>query len=118
MTDGEDIPGDATGAALRRMLASGDRLTSPRNIDFSVIFPEESAAISFCEQVDREGFVPRYRKSDVDERLPWDVTATRHMVPRYGDIVAVEDHLQSLAEPLGGEIDGWGCFRIDEGQPE
>jgi regulator of RNase E activity RraB len=118
MTRSDEIPDDATGDVLRGMLAGGDPLTSPRDINFSVVFPTERAAIAFCERVALEGFVLRYEKSDADELLPWDVTATNHMVPRYRDIVAVEDQLLSLAQLLGGDIDGWGCFSIEDGQSE
>jgi hypothetical protein len=118
MTRSDEIPDDATGDVLRGMLAGGDPLTSPRDIDFSVVFPSERAAIAFCRLLAAEDFVLRHERSDVSMLLSWDVTATRHMVPRYQDIVAIENYLGAHAGKFGGEIDGWGCFRISDSDPE
>jgi hypothetical protein len=42
-------PDDDNGDVLRRLEKQGDDLTRPRNIDFSVVFPVESAAKQFAE---------------------------------------------------------------------
>ena len=39
------FPDDENGDVLRLMLKNGDDLSAPREIDFSVIFPTEDAAI-------------------------------------------------------------------------
>jgi hypothetical protein len=41
------FPDDANGDVLRRMEAGGDDLTRPRNIDFAVVFADESSAEKF-----------------------------------------------------------------------
>jgi Regulator of ribonuclease activity B len=41
-------PDDANGDALRRMAAQGDDLTRPRNVDFTVVFVDESSAEQFA----------------------------------------------------------------------
>lgn len=39
------LPDDANGNVLRRMAEQGDDLTRPRNIDFIVVFANESSAV-------------------------------------------------------------------------
>lgn len=106
----EDIPDDLNGDVLRRMRSGGDSLTLAREIDFSVIFPSEEAAIAFCEAVDKPDLKLSYRLSEVDDDRPWDVTVKKDMIPDHAKIAAMEEWLAGHAEPLGGENDGWGCF--------
>jgi hypothetical protein len=96
------------------MYGNGDSLTAARDINFSVIFSDEASAIAFCKVVEAEGFRVRYRFMENGEDLPWDVTASREMVPVHKDIGATEDYLASVATPLGGENDGWGCFDVQD----
>jgi hypothetical protein len=110
----DDIPDDADGEVLRRMRANGDSLTQSRAIDFSVIFPTESAARAFCEAFAEYDVKFAYQESDAEEDRPWDVTVTRTMVPDHAGIIAMEDWLESHAGPLDGLNDGWGCFNIND----
>jgi hypothetical protein len=99
----EDIPDDLNGDVLRRMRSGGDSLTLSRDIDFSVIFPSEEAAITFCEAVDEPDLKVRYKLSEVDDDCPWDVTVTKDMIPDHAKIAAMENWLAAHAERLGGE---------------
>jgi hypothetical protein len=110
----EDIPNDLNGDVLRRMRSGGDSLTLSRDIDFSVIFPSEEAAITFCEAVDEPSLKLRYRLSEVDDDCPWGVTVTKDMIPDHAKIAAMEYWLAGHAEPLDGENDGWGCFSQED----
>ncbi|MGC2615598.1 MAG: ribonuclease E inhibitor RraB [Terracidiphilus sp.] len=42
-----EFPDDENGDVLRRMAANGNDLSLPRNIDFTVVFPNESTAQRF-----------------------------------------------------------------------
>lgn len=42
------VENDANADALQRLRAQRDDLTHPRNIDFSVVFPNENAASEFA----------------------------------------------------------------------
>jgi len=42
-------PNDANADVLRRMEARGDDLTKPRNIDFTVVFPDGNSAERFAQ---------------------------------------------------------------------
>lgn len=103
-------PNDDTVDALRRLEADGDDLSRPRNIDFSVVFPTEFTAERFADHFRERGYSVELRFSEVKEGLPWDVTVVNNMTPSHQAITDFEDELQQVAETLGGQNDGWGCF--------
>ncbi len=103
-------PNDDNGDVLRRMEANGDDLDSPRDINFSVVFPDEISAESFAERFRYEGYLVRVELSGVKEECPWDVTVVKHMMPSHSGITEFEQEVADFAKPLGGFNDGWGCF--------
>ena len=108
MSDPFQIPNDANGDVLRRMLQDGDDFSKARMIEFCHIFPERRQALAFAEIVDdRELAVSiSYNK----QKDMWDAIVSRHMVPTHHDITTFELSLASKAESVGGGADGWGCF--------
>ena len=54
------LPDDATGDALRRMIAGGSDLSEPMEIDFFVAIPHESAGNKVAEKA-REVYETRLR---------------------------------------------------------
>ncbi len=106
----QDFPDDATGDVLRRMQARGDDLGKPRDIDFSIMFPDEASVTVFAGRIEQYFHTVKYHETDEPGQKEWDVTATRLMLPSYDVIVEMETLLQREAEPFGGYIDGWGCF--------
>ena len=107
----EQFPDDENGEVLRRMQVGGDDFTKPRDIDFSVVFPSESAAGEFADSFRRTGLKVTVEKLDGERKLPWDVTVTRHMLPTHAGITELEETLGDAAASLGGSNDGWGCIR-------
>ena len=103
-------PNDATGDVLRRLEADGDDLTRPRNIDFAVVFADESFAERFAEHFRALGNEVSVKHAATDPEFPWDVKVVQHMAPSHAGISAFEDLLQSVADDWGGHNDGWGCF--------
>ncbi|HEX8810644.1 MAG TPA: ribonuclease E inhibitor RraB, partial [Terracidiphilus sp.] len=59
------FPQDANGDVLRRLQSHGDDLTKPRDIDFTVVFPDESAAQSFADDVRKLGYKVDVEHADV-----------------------------------------------------
>jgi|SRR5579875_3955461 len=105
-------PDDDTGDALRRLEADGDDLSRPRDIDFAVVFPDQTTAESFAEHFRREGYKTVVKFAQVEEAHPWDVTVAKAMVPSHAAITAFENELEEIAKQLGGYNDGWGCFAL------
>lgn len=52
-------PDDANGDVPRRMEAQGDDLTRPRNVEFTVVFPNENTAKKFADRVCSRGYAAR-----------------------------------------------------------
>ena len=105
-------PNDANGDVLRRMEARGDDLARPRNIDFTVVFANESSAEQFAQHFRALGHKVSVEFTGTDEDFPWDVVVVQHMAPSYDGISNFEDLLQSVADGWGGHNDGWGCYSV------
>ena len=106
-----DFPDDDNGNVLRRMLRGGDDFAKPRDIDFSIVFPSDSAAKEFGNHFVQLGFKVSVEKSNCEPELPWDVTVTKYMLPTHAGITEFEETLEAVAARFGGRNDGWGCFR-------
>jgi hypothetical protein len=103
-------PDDDSGDALRRLEEGGDDLTQARNIDFSVVFPVESAAERFAGHFRAQGFAVEVYFVEEMKEFPWNVNVVKHMKPSHREIGEFETSLQEIADTLGGHNDGWGCF--------
>lgn len=103
-------PDDDNGDVLRRMEAKGDTLTRPRNIDFTVVFPEQATAEQFAKHFRDQGYTVSVEGSESGEEYPWDVIIVKNMVPLHQAIGDFETSLQQEADKLGGHNDGWGCI--------
>jgi hypothetical protein len=103
-------PDDANGDALRRMEAAGDDLSCPRDVEFTVVFPNENTAKQFADRVCALGYAASAELTGTVADFPWDVIVVKHMVPLHEDIGAVEETLQRVADTFGGRNDGWGCL--------
>lgn len=103
-------PKDANGDALRRMEEAGDDLNRPRNIDFTVVFPNRDAAEEFADQFRKRGHAASIEFAETDENFPWDVVIVKHMIPTHEGISDFEGLLQHVASSLGGHNDGWGSL--------
>ncbi|WP_109488600.1 ribonuclease E inhibitor RraB [Occallatibacter savannae] len=105
-----DFPSDENAEVLRRMEAAGDDLTLSRNIDFTVVFPDQAAAQKFAARIRDLGFVASVELTQTAEDHPWDVVVVKNMTPSREGIGDFENLLESVAVPLGGRNDGWGCM--------
>ena len=103
-------PNDDTGDALRRLEADGDDLRRPRDIDFNVSMPSETAAEHFAHHFRKAGYKVEVSFAETQEPHRWDVVVVKHMTPTHGEIIDFEEELQKIADSLGGHNDGWGCF--------
>jgi Regulator of ribonuclease activity B len=103
-------PNDSTGDALRRLESEGDDLSRPRDIDFNVVFPNESRAGEFAAHFRKMGYKASIRHAQVREQHPWEVLVVKYMPPSHSGISDFERELEKVARPLDGYNDGWGCF--------
>ena len=102
-------PNDENGDALRRMEAQGDDLSVPRNIEFTVVFPNQNSADLFASHMRALGYEASLEFSETAEGFPWDVIVVKQMAPSHNEIREFETVLQTAARALGGRNDGWVC---------
>jgi len=114
MTNANQFPDDENGDVLRSMAESGDDLSKPRDIDFTVVMPDEDAATRFGAHFESAGYLVKVAETRTVQELPWDVVVVKRMLPSHAGITEFEDELEVVAARLGGRNDGWGCFE----QPE
>lgn len=109
--DYREFPDDDNGNVLWHMRSKGDSLTKPREIDFSVIFPSEDAAIEFSVTCLRSEFKVGYHETEQkhEDGLDWEVIVYAHAVPTHADIAMLEDALGKRAALLGGRTSGWSA---------
>ena len=94
-------PNDASGDALRRLESDGDDLSRARDIDFTVVFPNDFTAEEFAGHFRKTGYKATIRFSQVEKSHPWDVVVVKHMIPSHSGITDVERELQEFADTLG-----------------
>lgn len=97
---------------LAKLAESGADMITIRPVDFSVVFPDKEGAEAFAYLVRAKGFTTLTREPD-EYSVFWDVTATRPLSPTCEAITNVELELEEMAEPYGGQTDGWGFMRIN-----
>src|SRR5262249_18383418 len=104
------FPNDENGRVLSRMQESGDDLSRPRDIEFTVIFPSQILANRFADHFRRLQYRTSIEQSRTVPELPWDVVVVRNMIPAYHEISEFEEILGTAAIPFSGRNDGWGCL--------
>lgn len=96
---------------LKSMEEDESDLAPSRRVDFSHVFPSRASAESFASAAIRAGFDTAVEGVDRSED-PWDVTASKEMVPSVENVTAAEEGLGVLAQARDGRSDGWGFMRV------
>jgi hypothetical protein len=110
-------PNDEDGQVLARIAASGMDLSIPTTIEFAVAVPDEATSNVVSKAFQQNGYTPEvyfdegepdYNEEDGDEFGPsWTVYVPVHCVPSYQNVVEIQEKLSSIANGLGGKVDGW-----------
>ncbi|RYY79732.1 MAG: ribonuclease E inhibitor RraB [Moraxellaceae bacterium] len=111
--DYAQYPNDENGDILWNMNQGGDNFSTPREVDFSIIFPTEESALEFAIHLLRNEQKVSFTTYEEHPELPWQVQAHPILVPTHANISSYESQLAQDAASLGGRNDGWGCFAQD-----
>jgi regulator of RNase E activity RraB len=107
MKDSE-IPNDADGDTMRRVIAGGSDISRPMKIDFHIAAPNEEAAEKIASVVKQRGFeMDSYYDRD---RGGLTCSCSRTMILSHSGLLHVQEELSELSGPHGGHTDGWGTF--------
>jgi Regulator of ribonuclease activity B len=111
--DLKQFPEDENGDVLWNMHSDGDNLSTPREVDFSVIFPTADAAMQFAVHMLKNAQKVSFSAYEGSDELPWQVQAHPVMEPNHENITGYESHLADEAAQFGGRNDGWGAMQQD-----
>jgi len=103
-----NIPNDADGDAMRRVLSDGSDPSKPMDVDFMIACPSIASAENIAPQAESRGYKPSI---SVDEETS-SVTCycMKSMLLDYDLLISAQAELDALARPHEGYIDGWGTF--------
>src|SRR5215468_4183124 len=99
--DYKQFPRNGNGDVLWGLRTSGDALTEPREIDFSVIFRSKKEATEFAGAFGKKHRpeVERLIKAHQEDGFAWHVLVYLDEVPSYGRIKAFEATLKKQVAP-------------------
>jgi hypothetical protein len=103
-----DLPRDADGDSIRRLVHEGSDLAEPMSVDFFVAVPDEKSGRAVADAAQKLGFrthVDRDGESDA-----WTVYCAREMLVTHEAVVAAQVQLDEISRSHGGRADGWGTF--------
>jgi hypothetical protein len=111
--DPAKFPDDENGEILWRLTESGDDLSIARDIDFSLDFSSEQAALDCGAYLFRNEYkIQLDPPLEDDPDSPWTVQVMPFMAPDHAEISALEAHLATIARHFGGDCTGWGCEQV------
>ncbi|MDG1732721.1 MAG: ribonuclease E inhibitor RraB [Thalassotalea sp.] len=103
------FPVDPNGDTLWSMELEGDNLDCAREIQFSVIFPDQDKALKFGRVLlannQKLSFCPYLENPE----NPWEITAYPEMPASYENIIGYQMLLEGQAKQYDGVYDGWYC---------
>jgi regulator of RNase E activity RraB len=103
-----DIPHDADGDAIRRVLAQGSDVTRPMKVDFYVAVPSEEVGKEIAAAATAKSYDTGLSRDGATGA--WTCCCSRMMLLRYDALMRAQQELDALSEPHGGYSDGWGTF--------
>ncbi|MCQ4269930.1 MULTISPECIES: ribonuclease E inhibitor RraB [Pseudomonas] len=96
---------DVSTSVLRRMKEGGFDFARVHPIEFYALFPDEDGARSAATNFRGESLNTQI--SPLDDGI-WHLQVSKVMYATHEGIDDFEQGLESVVEPLGGVLDGWG----------
>jgi hypothetical protein len=100
------FPENEIGNTLWQMQENGDDLLSEREVEFSVLFPNQELALKFGQVLLENNQKLSFTPYEANDQLPWEITAYPQMPLTYENVTSYQSLLVSSAEPLKGKFDG------------
>jgi hypothetical protein len=103
-----ELPRDADGDAIRRLVHEGSDLAEAMSVDFFVAVPDERAGRAVAAAAEPLGYRATVEQDHIDPS--WTCYCAKTMVVTHEAVTAAQRELDEIARPLGGKADGWGTF--------
>jgi len=100
------FPEDEIGNTLWQMQENGDDLINEREIEFSILFPNQELALKFGQLLLENNQKLSFTPSETYPDLPWEITGYPQMSATYENITSYQTLLVTNAAPLQGQFDG------------
>jgi Regulator of ribonuclease activity B len=115
--DSNVFPEDAIGNLLWSIYQEHGELVLELEceVEFSVIFAEQEAALKFGQFLLENGQKLSFSPFQGNEALPWEITAYPMMVLNYENLVNYQALIMSSSESYLGVFDGWYCPNLNVG---
>jgi regulator of RNase E activity RraB len=104
----DNLPDDADGDALRRVLAGGSDLSKLMEIDYAVAVPDEEACRKVAQVAEKAGY--RAKTWQDEESCSWTCYCSKTIIASYDNLISDQKLLDELSKPYGGYSDGWGTW--------
>ena len=106
--DSYEFPNTDTGNTLRELVEQGSDINKPMDLDFFIsVTNEESGKLISRDVMGLDYRVSLEMDSEMNE---WTCYCAKTMIPKYEDIIRIEEELDEIAKRHGGYIDGFGSF--------
>lgn len=110
-------PKDDNGEVLWRLIENGDDLSIARDVDFSLDFPSEQAALDCGLFLFKNEYKVQLDPPLEDEPgSPWTVQVIPYMSLGHAEVSHLESYFKDVARHFGGECTGWGCVCVGAAQ--
>ena len=103
-----ELPPDADGDSIRRLVHEGSDVGQPMSVDFFVAVPDEKSGKAVATAAEALGYRVTVERDGDDPT--WTCYCAKSMLVTHEAVVAAQRELDEIARPLGGRADGWGTF--------
>lgn len=104
----QDLPADADGDAMWRVISHGSDVRRPMVVDFMVAAPNEESGLEFVRALPDGEFEVHLSRDESSGR--WTVYCAKHMVLDHSILIAIQNRLHAIGKRSGCYSDGWGTF--------
>lgn len=96
--------------ALQAMADHGIDMTAECEFELYVNVDDEAQGSRIVQALTEAGLSARseYEDGESDFEAGWTVFVEMTLVPSLDNMVAAQQRIAAIAEPLGGDVDGWG----------
>jgi Regulator of ribonuclease activity B len=101
-----NIPHDADGDAMRRVIADGADITRPMTVDFQIDCPDLASAKSIAAKVPPSEFAITIYQDTEDFSVTCE--CKREMLLDHSELVRIQQQLTDIAKQFGGSCEAWG----------
>jgi regulator of RNase E activity RraB len=106
-------------SVLQQLVDAGDDLSIPREVDFTIRFPDTESRQAATKEIAALGYKvqePDDADADDSEEFPWMLTFSVVIAPEPAELIERCIALVELAQKFDGDFDGFGCVTANDAQ--